>query len=261
MTPFTVRLSGPSVVGLSLNGAPPASYVSSLTEARAEFEDRGGVGLDFSDNGSSAQVAGPRGNVSGVLTADGNALVWTPAIPLRADGSDDGAYTLTATAVDMGGRASATLTHTFILDTQAPRVASSSPVDAALPTNYVSGSFSALEAAAADAGPAGLDETSLSIRLIGPDSAEVPSEASYNADGMMRLQLNAPLPTNGSGDGVYTLEIEAADRAGNALSLRSALVYDTQPPTLTASTPADGAVIDPTARQITLPGARLGKRR
>ena len=251
LTPFTVRLSGPAVVGLSVNGAVPPPYASALTEARADFEDRGSVGLDFTDAGSSLQVTGPRGGVSGVLTADGDALVWTPAIPLRTDGSDDGTYTVSAAAVDMGGRASPALTHTFILDTQAPRVVSSSPVDAALPTNYVSASFSVLEASVADIGPAGLEAGAMSIRLIGP-GGEVPSEASYNEDGVMRLQLNAPLPTNGSGDGVYTLEIGAVDRAGNALSVRSAVVYDTQPPALTASTPADGSIIDPTARRITL---------
>ncbi len=256
LTPFTVRLSGPSVVGLSVNGAAPTPYASSLTEARAEFEDRGGVGLDFTDAGSSLRVTGPRGGVSGVLTADGDALVWTPAIPLRTDGSDDGTYTVSASAVDMGGRASSALTHTFILDTQAPRVVSSSPVDASMPTSYMSASFSALDATVADMGPAGLEAGRQSIRLIAPGGGEVPAEASHtlapNGEGIMRLQLDAPLPTNGSGDGVYTLEIEAVDRAGNALSMRSAVVYDTQPPALTASTPADGAVIDPTARQITL---------
>ncbi len=252
LTPFTVRLSGPSVVGLSVNGAAPPPYASALTEARADFEDRGGVGLDFTDEGSSLQVTGPRGGVSGVLTTDGNALIWTPAIPLRTDGSDDGTYTVSAAAVDMGGRASPALTHTFILDTQAPRVASSSPVDAALPTNYVSASFSVLEASVVDVGPAGLEAGAMAIRLMAPSGGEVPSEASYNENGVMRLQLNNPLPTNGSGDGVYTLEIEAADRAGNALRMGSAVVYDTQPPALTASTPADGSVIDPTARQIAL---------
>ena len=256
LTPFTVRLSGPSVVGLSVNGAAPTPYASSLTEARAEFEDRGGVGLDFTDAGSSLRVTGPRGGVSGVLTADGDALVWTPAIPLRTDGSDDGTYTVSASAVDMGGRASSALTHTFILDTQAPRVVSSSPVDASMPTSYMSASFSALDATVADMGPAGLEAGRQSIRLIAPGGGEVPAEASHtlapNGEGIMRLQLDAPLPTNGSGDGVYTLEIEAVDRAGNALSMRSAVVYDTQPPALTASTPADGAVINPTARQITL---------
>ena len=110
LTPFTVTLDGPAVVSLTVNGAPPSAYASSLTEARAQFADRGGVGLDFTDGGSSLTVTGPNGPVDGFIQEEGSGLVWRPTGIIDADGS----YTVSASAVDKRGRrARLSLIHLF----------------------------------------------------------------------------------------------------------------------------------------------------
>ena len=203
LTPFTVTLEGPAVVSLTINGAPPSAYVSSLTEARAQFADRGGVGLDFTEGGTSLVVTGPNGAVDGLTLEEGSGLVWRPVTTLDADGS----YTVSASAVDKRGRTSATLSHTFTLDTQAPSVVSSSLAfdeELTSPINSVQLTLS-------DGRGVGVDLSASQISLSGPRGS-IPLQKSFNG---RTLTLVFPeINENGS----YTLSVRLSDEAGNAMS-------------------------------------------
>ena len=51
--------------------------------------------------------------------------------------------------------------------------------------------------------------------------------------------LNKPIVNrDGSQDGIYTLNVQAADTAGNTKTYNYQLIYDTQLPTLVSTTPA-----------------------
>ena len=203
LTPFTVTLDGPAVVSLTVNGAPPSAYASALTEARAQFADRGGVGLDFTDGGSSLAVTGPNGPVDGFIQEEGSGLVWRPTGIIDADGS----YTVSASAVDKRGRTSATLSHMFILDTQAPSVVSSSLAfdeELTSPLNSVQLTLS-------DGEGVGVDLSASQIALSGPNGS-IPLQKSF--DGSVLTLVFPEINENGG----YTLSVLLADEAGNAMT-------------------------------------------
>ena len=192
LTPFTVTLDGPAVVSLTVNGAPPSAYASALTEARAQFADRGGVGLDFTDGGSSLTVTGPNGLVDGFIQEEGSGLVWRPTGIIDADGS----YTVSASAVDKRGRTSATLSHMFILDTQAPSVVSSSLAfdeELTSPLNSVQLTLS-------DGEGVGVDLSASAIALSGPGGS-IPLQKSF--DGSVLTLVFPEINENGG----YTLSV------------------------------------------------------
>ena len=167
------------------------------------MRDRGGVGLDFTDGGSSLAVTGPNGLVDGFIQEEGSGLVWRPTGIIDADGS----YTVSASAVDKRGRTSATLSHTFILDTQAPSVVSSSLAfdeELTSPLNSVQLTLS-------DGEGVGVDLSASQIALSGPNGS-IPLQKSF--DGSVLTLIFPEINENGS----YTLSVRLADEAGNAMT-------------------------------------------
>ena len=241
---FALDTEAPAIVSSSI--AFNAMLTAAVDQIALELSDGSGIGLDLAS--SQVSLSGPEGSVPlQKAFSDG---VLTLAFPeLDADGS----YTLSVLLLDgLGNAMSEAALYPFTLDTEAPRVQSSSPIDVSFSVSYVSDSLSYFEASLTDEGPSGLEMESASIRLLGPGGAEVAGESSHNGVDTVRLQLSSPLATNGSDDGVYTLMVEASDRAGNSLSVSSSAVYDTQAPELVGSAPADGSEIDPSARAISI---------
>lgn len=248
--PFFVALRVPAVTALSVGGSPGVSFTNDLSEVRAEFVDRSGVGLDFTDDGSSVVVTGPGGPVGGEVAVDGAALVWTPTAPLASNGADDGEYAITVTPVDLAGRVGAGLERRIVYDSQAPRIVSASPADTSLPTTFVRESIALVEVALEDVGLAGLDLDLQSVELIRADGSVVSGRAAHDGVSTARWQLSAPLATDGSADGTYAVSVRAVDRAGNEASVEYDVEYDTQAPSFGGSDPADGSSIGPSLAAI-----------
>ncbi|MBT3267611.1 hypothetical protein HN371_10680 [Candidatus Poribacteria bacterium] len=248
--PFFVALRVPAVTSLSIGGASGVSFTNDLSEVRAEFVDRSGVGLDFTDDGSRIDIGGPNGPVGGEVAVDGSALVWTPTVMLATNGADDGEYTISVTPVDLSGRAGAGLERRIVYDSQAPRIVSASPADTTLATTFVRDSISLLEVTIEDMGQAGIELAGQSVELVRANGSVVSGRPAHDNVSTARWQLDAPLATDGSDDAVYTVSVTAVDRAGNREVAEYDVVYDTQAPAFSGSTPADGASIIPSLGQI-----------
>ena len=221
----------------------------------AILEDPTGAGLDFSSDGSDITVADANDLiVPGRIGSDGaDLLVWEP-ITFTTDGTTDGRYSVYVTPVDKAGREGNTIYREFIYDTQNPEIIVAHPIDLSQPVSYISESLTQFHFTVSDVGPADLMLSDQKVSLRDASGNLVPARLTDDTQNRLFLTLDQPLPRDGSMDGEYTITIELADKAGNALTVDHSIIYDTQAPTLVSTDPADGALLteDITQIQVTL---------
>ncbi|TPW09600.1 MAG: hypothetical protein FD127_4094, partial [Acidimicrobiaceae bacterium] len=166
----------------------------------------------------------------------------TLAVPVRpalaTDGSDDGVYFIETDAVDQAGNRSPTVTSTFTYDTVRPLVLDLFPAE-----------FSAMRwplrevrARVADGIPLVANPYPLSPSgntfvvsqrrmrtepgsLVGNLPIEAMTLDLVDSAGMTRS-----LTADGTEDGLYAIEVNVQDRAGNATAVTSTFTFDTQAP-------------------------------
>ncbi|MDA1191442.1 MAG: Ig-like domain-containing protein, partial [Candidatus Poribacteria bacterium] len=156
--------------------------------------------------------------------------------PLARDGSADGTYTATVTAVDTAGNARAQ-TFTFIYDTQPPTVASTEPAGGAT----VSSALSQVNVTLNDSA-SGVDLAGSVVTLIGPNGNPVTTAASAVGTSGIRLSF-VPLRTDGAADGTYRIDITARDLAGNSATVLREFTLLTGGPRVLSTTPGDGSYV------------------
>ncbi|MFO1358315.1 Ig-like domain-containing protein [Plasticicumulans sp.] len=170
----------------------------------------------YSLDGASAQAL--------VLDAEGRFVITTA---FALDGSADGVHTLSLTAVDAAGNATATVTRSFTLDTRAPALTLTSLDDGDLldVASRLSGS----------ADPTGSPLTELSYAFDGQARRNLVFDATTGA-------FDQALAIGELGIGNHTLVLTARDAAGNVTTLSRTLTLDQLAPfTVTSVTPTDGA--------------------
>ena len=229
---------------------PSETQISTLTTIEAQLLGYSGPGIHFSPvvqdgvlrHKSTILVIGPDGRVvfSKEITTDAeNArLIWTIATPLPRDGSADGEYTVSVRYEDFDG---SSFTEDFALtfDTQIPTIANITP-DAG---DYVSQLNQVLVQFEPD--PSGVDLGASQVRLLQPDGTPISSNISDNGLDTIVLQFN-PLPRDGTADGIYTIEVTSADRAGNVADapFRLEFTLATRAPEIDMLAPADNSIVN-----------------
>ena len=268
---FTFDNVNPSVERVSTNrgGLIPGGGVSQrLNFVEAVLSDNLEDGIDLFK--SVIELKGPDGAViPGEQTADaeGGKIRWNLLSPLLGrDDSEDGEYTIEVTAIDKAGNPATSVSVKFFYDNRAPRLVSLSPAegegtfDLGVETIYYNLPVRGFVAEFKDAG-IGVDLTgrrrSTSIVFGTPKesgdgvniregriSTDVRDEADGTETYILTYVLNEPIVSrDGSQDGTYTLDVQAADTAGNTKSYTYQLIYDTQVPTLVSTTPASNETI------------------
>ena len=252
---FNLELERSTVSAVIIDGQmAPVEFVNRLDEIVATLEDVSATGLNLTSDGSTVTVTGPNGEVEGVQTLRGeNQIAWRP-LQLATDGSADGVYTVTVTPVNSGDRLGIPARYQFTLDTQEPEVVSVTPIDLTQPLSYIGRQLIQIAAQVEDVGPAGLEIEDQRLQLLDAGGNLVPATQSDDRESQIFLTLSQPLTADGSDDGVYTVNLELMDKAGNLNLLSHQLVYDTQAPTLVSTNPTDGSL---RSDNITLITARL----
>ena len=238
---------------------PSEAQISTLTTIEAQLLGYSGPGIHFSpvvQDGvlrhiSTILVIGPDGRVvfpKEITTDAENArLIWTIATPLPRDGSADGEYTVSVRYEDFDG---GSFTEDFALtfDTQIPTIANITPGAG----DYVSQLNQVLVQFEPD--PSGVDLGASQVRLLQPDGTPISSNISDNGLDTIVLQFN-PLPRDGTADGIYTIEVTSADRAGNVADapFRLEFTLATRAPEIDMLAPAEFS----TATQVTSVSATL----
>jgi cyclophilin family peptidyl-prolyl cis-trans isomerase len=166
------------------------------------------------DNGSLINV---------VTDAQGN---FSFQAPLLTDGSADGAHTVTVTATDKAGNDSAPALVHFTLDTTAPAIDVTSP----------------LEGSSLNQSPAFTGTVSDNLQVGGltvsvDDGAAV--QVSFDAQ-TGSFTFNPGLATDGSADGLHTYVFTVSDGAGNTHSVTFHITLDTTKPVAMITSQGDG---------------------
>ena len=150
--------------------------------------------------------------------------------------SENGTYTVSIAVADRAGNvAQRTLDFTF--DNVAPNLTAVATSNGRLiPGAGVSSTVDFVEATLSDNLQDGLSPSDSRIRLIGPDGVILGRQTQPNADTIRWVFLSPLLANDGLMDGVYTIEVIAADKAGNQTeALPIPFIYDNRAPLVTLS--------------------------
>ena len=240
---FLLDIALPSVSSVLIDGQLMSNlYVNkTISTIVATFIEPSGIGLDFSDDGSSITVTNENGvEVVGITQSnEQNQLTWMP-LTFPSNGSFDGIYNVSVTPIDKVGRTGKIVNRQFNYDTQAPRIIAASPIELHQPTTYVGGSIfenlTQFQITIEDVGPALLDLDSQEITLHKSDGDDVSGVLTHDNNNQLYWTLSTPLPTDGSADGEYSLTVNLVDNAGNSDQTEYKVYYDSQAPSISSVT-------------------------
>ena len=151
-----------------------------------------------------------------------------------------GEYVLSITPQDLiGNRSTAAFVYRFHIDVSLPAVSAvliDGKIGAAV---YVNGTATAIEATFTDPAGVGLDlgDGGSTITVTDPNGVPAPGVTTRRGTDGLRW-VPVALPTDGTADGRYTVAVTPMDRTGRqGETAYRQLVFDTQEPRITASTP------------------------
>lgn len=245
---FIVDTVAPTVV--SVTPTEGTSVSVSPDRIRIRFEDplsgsntASGMSLASCEVTMSGAVGGSNAVVAGTLVPyDPVTLDFVPAVPLV----EEGVYRLAITAVDKVGNRSSTVTRTFIFDTTPIRLTPQTVV-----TNPADGAYvNAVTMPGTAASP--FVEAFINDPQFNPATStirsrdycrvpvDVPGTKTTTGPTNLTWTFKNPLATDGSQDGVYTIELDVKDFAGNlAPTYVTTYTYDTRVPAVSATFPAN----------------------
>lgn len=197
------------------------------------------AGIDLDSCG--LELVAPDGQlVNGqVLRTEPGTLGFAPADQMAVDGTDDGTYTIRIVTQDQAGNISSTISVRFVYATRSPTVASTIPADGdqlRMPVSFVSASL-------LDNSGAGLNLEVSSVTLLGPGMTTIPGVSNTTEPDTVTYTLNNILATDNTADGIYILDIVAADNTGTSVSYQTSFTYDRTPPVVTSVLPPDGSSV------------------
>ncbi len=226
--------------------APATGVINEFTTIDVQLANYIGTGIDFSPEKSSVVVTRPDGTVlpSASVEADNvnNRLVWMAKTPLPRDGSADGEYTVRVNYENLV-RQNFIQDFALIFDTQLPGVAQTTPAPGAR--------VSRLGTVTVEFTPdlSGVDFAAVQVRLLDPNGVPVGTNRSDNGVDVITLRVQ-DIQTSTT-EGIYTIEVTPADRAGNVADspYLSSFTFAPREPSITLE-PTDNAPTNQ-LRQIT----------
>jgi len=236
---FIYSINIPEVVS-TIPATTPAeeAYANTqLRDVRVELRETGSSGIDLSATGSTIRLRGPKGDVTGIQSDDGEKiLIYTLTNSLAVDGSDDGAYTISVTPVNAAKLMGPTVEFEFFYDTVNPEVDTDNIF--LWSSGEAGSSLSEISVVLTDAEPgSGIDWENASdswMKLQNTTSGKEIIGRVYvdQETSNIILVLDVALASNGGEDGYYTVIISPRDKAGNTLVVQYEFYYDTRPPTV-----------------------------
>ena len=202
--------------------ADGALLTEDVTQTQVTLNDEGGSGIDWAV--TTVTLVDPTGEqISGELVSDGETALTLTTNQLVADGR----YIIRVQAVDRAGNGDAVVfERSFLLSRHLPAIVSTEPITAPADEAFMNEELERIEVTLETD-----DENHLStLRLLNPGTQVVVGQL-QRANDRLIYNLVRPLATDGSEDGVYTIEftpISASGRSGEVQRLT--FTYDTQAP-------------------------------
>ncbi|HDM89924.1 MAG TPA: hypothetical protein ENG67_01810 [candidate division WOR-3 bacterium] len=187
---------------------------------------------------SSLFLTGPQGPVNGNISVTESTVAFIPYPPLRTDGSDDGRYFVTATAVDNAGNAD-TLEATFIFDTRPPVLIASFPAPDATVGEEVNWIWILpSDSVVSGREPSGVNYQASEIYVITEDDDSLPGTIETHGDTLYYI-LSSPLTVGGN----YTVSVRIYDNVFNEDSSSWTFLLDVSAPYVSATYPPDSGFV------------------
>ena len=202
--------------------ADGALLTEDVTQIQVTLNDEGGSGIDWAV--TTVMLVNPTGEqISGELVSDGETALTLTTNQLVADGR----YIIRVQAVDRAGNGDAVdFERSFLLSRYLPTIISTEPTTAPADEAFMNEELERIEVTLETD-----DENHLStLRLLNPATQVVAGQL-QRANDRLIYNLIRSLATDGSDDGVYTIEftpISASGRSGEVQRLT--FTYDTQAP-------------------------------
>ena len=200
-----------------------------LTSITLQFEEA--TQIDF-DN-TAVELVGSEGTISHNISVDSPTQLTLRFVELMEDGS----YTLSVTPQDVAGNtARGAVQYAFLLDTEAPRITTPTPlIFNQQPVTYIGNALRQFQFAftVEDVGPAGLYLEEQTLEVMNASGVNIPVAVTRDElTSQLFLSLPASFPRDGSVDGEYTAKISLVDKAGNRSDSEYTIVYDSTAPQL-----------------------------
>ena len=219
----------------------------SLSDPLSSANTASGIDTQSCEITVTGPIGGSNTPVSGTIVAyDPVTVDFVPAQPL----TEDGTYRVNITAVDKVGNRSSTITRTFIFDTTPIRLTENNvrtnPDDGAYVNHEtIPGTFENPYVEAFIDDPT-FDASGSTIKVM--DYCRIPPSVrgtqSTTGPSNLTWAFGSPLAIDGSHDGLYTIEMDIADFAGNvAPTYVTTFTYDTQAPSVAATFPSTDEVV------------------
>ena len=218
--PIVYDTQAPTLV--STVPAHGAQLTEDVSQIQVNLNDEGGSGIDW--DVTTVTLVDPRGvEISGELTSNGKTQLTLNTNQLV----EDGQYLIRVQAIDRAGNGSnSVFESSFLLSRLLPAVISTSPSTAPKDEAYTNEKIDEIEVMLETA-----DENHLStVSLLNADGQVIAGQQ-HRTTKKLTYRLVRPLATDGSEDGVYTIEftpISASGRSGTVQNLT--FTYDTQTP-------------------------------
>ena len=217
--------------------ADGALLTEDITQIQVTLNDEGGSGIDWTM--TTVTLLNPSGQqISGELVSNGAAELTLSTNQLV----EDGRYTIRVRAIDRAGNGNANLfERSFLLSRRLPVIVSTEPVTAPEDEAFTNEEIEQIEVSLETD-----NENHLStLRLLNP-SSQIVAGQQERARGRLIYHLVRPLATDGSEDGLYTIEftpISASGRSGEIQRLT--FMYDTQAPEIESDDAINFVVTQP----------------
>ncbi len=218
-----------------------------VEQVEAIFDAGNGSPIDFRSIFTKIILESTRGaQINGVLIHDEDASRIVLTLDRGLDSSDEnGVYTISVSGADKAGNIVRDKV-SFTFDNVAPTITSIATDDGELISDASTNTkFTFIEATLADNIDSRVNFSASTIRLNGLGGAVVAGSQRQFGANRIRWTLGAPLATDGSDDGDYTIAVQSRDRAGNVVEIQIPFTYDTQAPELVSLTSETGVQLNP----------------
>ena len=217
--------------------ADGALLTEDITEIQITLDDKGGSRIDWAM--TTVTLVDPNGTqISGELVSDGETKLTLTTNQLVRDGR----YIIRVQAVDRAGNGDATVfERSFLLSRRLPAVVSTEPTTAPRDEAFTNEELERIEVRLETD-----DENHLSTLRLLNDVEQVVAGQQRRTSTRLIYDLVRPLATDGSEDGVYTIEftpISASGRSGGVQ--RFTFTYDTQSPEIETDEVISLVVVQP----------------
>ena len=205
--------------------ADGALLTEDVTQIQVELNDEGGSGIDWTETEkTTVTLIDPNGTeISGGLVSDGETELTLTTSQLV----EDGRYIIRVQAVDRAGNGDAVVfERSFLLSRRLPAVVSTEPVTAPADEAFTNEELERIEVTLETD-----DENHLSTLRLLTSTDQVVTGQLQRANDRLIYNLVRPLATDGSEDGVYTIEFTPISASGRSGAVqRLTFTYDTQSP-------------------------------